>query len=285
MRHPASRRSDLGRRGLAQGLLGLAAFAGPACAMATPRTKPASRLPPDLAGAMMTFNEEFSAFVANPNGDGGWKTRYFHGDRTLGGNNEAQFYADDTIGGSPFRVQDGVLEIAASRDQVAPGLPFRSGLLNSQTIFSQRLGYFEMRAQLPAGRGLWPAFWMLPNGGGWPPEIDVVEMLGQEPDVLYASVHWTEGQHKAVTDKIHVGDMAQGFHTYAVDWREEEIRWYFDSRQIARAPTPRGLSEPMYLLLNLAVGGDGSWPGAPDRHTAFPARMRVDWVRAFAHPR
>lgn len=229
----------------------------------------------------MTFNEEFSAFVANPLGSGGWKTRYYHGDRTLAGNNEAQFYADEQTGGSPFRVRNGVLEIEAIRQEMAPGLGYRSGLLNSQTLFSQRHGYFEMRAKLPAGRGVWPAFWLLPVGGGWPPEIDVVEMLGHEADTLYASVHWQDSEHRATTRKVRVSDMSRDFHTYGMAWRSDRIVWYFDGLEIAASSTPVGLDKPMYLLVNLAIGGPGSWPGAPDAATRFPAVMLVDWVRAF----
>lgn len=244
-------------------------------------SKPASVLPAGLGNPVLTFNEEFRAFTANATGARGWKTRYFHGDRTLPGNKELQFYADQETGGSPFSVQGGVLEITATRQDMAPGLHYRSGLLNSQTIFNQRHGYFEMRARLPAGKGIWPAFWLLPSGGGWPPEIDVVEMLGHEPDQIYASVHWGGEENKTTTKRIRVADTSADFHLYGCAWAAGTIAWYFDGREIARVPTPPGLDQEMYLLVNLAVGGDGSWPGAPDKTTRFPAVMAVDWVRAY----
>lgn len=147
---------------------------------------------------------------------------------------------------------------------MTPDLAYRSGLITTQNLFTQRHGYFEMRAKLPAGRGLWPAFWLLPAGGGWPPEIDVMEVLGHEPDTLHTSVHWTQGGHKSTIQRIRVTDMSLGFHSFAVSWQPEVISWFFDGQEVARTPTPKELTEPMYLLANLAVDGKGSWLGPPD---------------------
>jgi len=79
-----------------------------------------------------------------------------------------------------------------------------------------------------------------------------------------------------------VPDMSSDFHTYGVLWNESFVGWYFDGKRVAFTPTPADMHRPMYLLLNLAVGG--SWPGAPDEQTQFPARMQVDYVRAYAQP-
>lgn len=272
-------RGRLGRRDL---LAGGTVFALHRPAGAQPTLmKPASVLPQGVAGARLTFNEEFSSFTADPDGKGGWRTRYFHGDRTLPSNHEAEFYADETVGGSPFSVASGILDIAATRQTRRAGLPYRSGLITSQTLFAQRYGYFEMRAKLPAGRGLWPAFWMLPTGGGWPPELDIMEVLGHEPDTVYTSVHWTDGGHKSTTRRIRVKDMSQGFHSFAASWQPDSIAWFFVGQEIARTPTPKDFTEPMYLLANLAVGGQDSWPGQPDARTIFPATMQIDWIRAY----
>ena len=138
-----------------------------------------------------------------------------------------------------------------------------------------------MRAKLPAGRGLWPAFWLLPAKGGWPPELDVLEMLGQSPTTIYASAHWQEGRHRSVTHKIAVPDTSAGFHRYGLSWHADVLRWYFDGREVAQMPTPPGLDQPMYLLVNLAVGGPGSWPGPADGSTPLPGRYIVDTIRAY----
>ena len=65
-----------------------------------------------------------------------------------------------------------------------------SGILTTQSRFSQKYGYFEIRAKIPVGIGVWPAFWMLADDGGWPPEIDVMEGRGQRPGDLVMTTHW-----------------------------------------------------------------------------------------------
>src|SRR4029453_19238482 len=99
------------------------------------------------------------------------------------------------LGLDPFRVKDGVLSIVASR--TPPALKtvlfnneYISGILTTQSVFSQKYGYFEIRAKVPVGVGVWPAFWMLADDGGWPPEIDIMEGRGQRPDNMVMTTHW-----------------------------------------------------------------------------------------------
>jgi beta-glucanase (GH16 family) len=133
-----------------------------------------------------------------------------------------------------------------------------------------------MRARLPRGKGLWPAFWLLPKDQSWPPEIDVMEEIG-DPGVVYHTVHSRIADQPGV--KAEVPGDPDGFHTFAVAWDPQQVVWYVDGRETARKPTPPDANKPMYLLVNLAVGGH--WPGVPDASTAFPARMTVRWVRAY----
>jgi beta-glucanase (GH16 family) len=98
---------------------------------------------------------------------------------------------------------------------------------------------------------------------------------------LYASVHWKAQHNESITNKIRTADLAAGFHVYGLSWHPDLLRWYLDGVEVARTPTPPGLDKPMYLLVNLAVGGPKSWPGAPDAGTLFPARMTVDYIRAY----
>jgi beta-glucanase (GH16 family) len=257
--------------------------AGPAAAQAAQpqwapeRAPPAARRP----GMTLTFAEEFTEFVWSVDGRRGWRTNFPYG-RTLASNKEAQYYSDASVGTHPFRLLDGVLEITAAPGQNPDGLPYVSGLITTRESFAQRYGHFEMRARLPRGRGLWPAFWLLPADRTWPPEIDVVEMLGHRPDTIHVALHWkVDGQkgHKGVP--VTVGDVTTGFHDYGVSWRADEIRFFFDGRQIAALPTPPDMHKPMFMVANLAVGGPGSWPGPPDANTEFPARMLIDHIRAW----
>jgi beta-glucanase (GH16 family) len=145
-------------------------------------------------------------------------------------------------------------------------------------------GYFEISAKMPRGAGLWPAFWLLPENGTWPPEIDVVEQIGI-PTTIHQTIHYVSGGERAAKGTpITVADTTAGFHTYAVDWEPATITIYFDGHPTSSWPTPPDMKQPMYILINLAVGGASSWPGPPDSSTAFPANMFIDYVRAFASP-
>ncbi len=220
--------------------------------------------------------------------DGRWDTRFSFGGRTLPTNGELQLYVDKSylgLGLDPFTVAKGVLTITARPvdgrlKARLGGHGFTSGLLTTEHSFAFTYGYVEMRARLPAGKGLWPAFWLLPADRSWPPEIDVFEVLGDRPDRLHMAIHTTRGLTEG-TD-AEVGDLSRDFHVYGVDWEPERVRWYLDGRQVFEAPTPADLHRPMYLLIDLAVGG--TWPGAPDESTRFPAEMKVDYVRAWATP-
>ncbi|XYD12053.1 family 16 glycosylhydrolase (plasmid) [Methylobacterium sp. NMS12] len=213
---------------------------------------------------------------------------------TLPFNQEQQWYVRaDQPGGSalpsPFSVHDGILSITAapsdpSRLHDLGDQPYTSGMINTFHSFSQTYGYFEMRAELPAGQGYWPAFWLLPEDGSWPPEIDVMEMLGHDPGTLYTTVHslapgQTPGNHTMSQGISNVADMSGGYHTYGVDWQPDTLTFYFDGQEIYRTPTPAGLDKPMYMIANLAVGG--SWPGDVDATTPFPAQMNIDYMRAY----
>lgn len=248
----------------------------------------------DRDALRLTFADEFDAVSLAADG-GFWRTAYGYmsadtvGSRSM--NDESQVYMDPRFAGTgarplgvnPFSVDAGVLTITAApvTPDVAPwvdGRAYTSGLLTSQGAFAQLYGYFEIRAALPAGQGFWPAFWLLPSDGGWPPEIDVFEMLGADPTTLHVGAHETiDGRHVAGGDRFRI-DTTQ-FHTYGVDWGPETLTFYVDGTAIFSRPTPETMNRPMYLLMNLAVGG--AWGGAPDETTGV-GEMRIDWVRAYA---
>lgn len=238
----------------------------------------------DRRGLHPTFTEDFKHFAASANGslEGHpvWQTRFFYGDRTLGNNKETEWYQDDGPDG-PFRVIDGVLEITAEPEANLPqGMTYRSGMIMSQHLFNQRYGYFEMSAQLPRGRGMWPAFWMLPTDGSWPPEIDVMEMLGHAPETYYVSLHdRPKGPPLDEVAAIVAPDLSAGFHVFGVSWRPDHISFYLDDVLVHESATPTDMNRAMYLVANLAVGGAGSWPGQVE--SAMPHIFRIAWIRGW----
>ena len=203
---------------------------------------------------------------------------------------------------NPFSIAHGSLVMTASRlpPALESTLPvdmprvFLSGALNTYP-YCQTYGYFEVTARVPKGRGLWPAFWLLPADGTWPPEIDAPEILGDNAHVAYYSLHtqdprWLRGQKdsyagSATTDRVRSPvDLSTDFHRYGVDWRPDLITFYIDGAEIAQRPTPADMHKPFYLIANLAVGGEGTWPGPPDAATSFPAKLVIKAIDVWARP-
>jgi beta-glucanase (GH16 family) len=243
--------------------------------------------------AHMTFDDEFNSLSLWNGSSGTWDTTFWYDDNnkgsTLAGNGEQEMYINanyaPTASVKPWTVSNGVLTLQAapaspSISKALGGAKYTSGQINTYHSFSQEYGYFEMKAQLPAGQGLWPAFWLMPTDGSWPPELDIMEVLGNDPTHLYTTVHTNEtGSHTYSTQNNTVADTSKGYHTYGVDWEADKITWYFDGKAIFQAATPSDMHKPMYIIANLAVGGN--WPGNPDATTKFPAKMNIDYIRAW----
>src|SRR5262249_31809684 len=118
------------------------------------------------------------------------------------------------------------------------------------------------------------------NSVRYPANAGIIEILGQEPTVLHTNAHSNAtGVHTDAPDIIRVPDTSADFHLYAVDWQKDEIRWYFDGFEVARAPTPADMHKPVYILVCLAIGGH--WVGRPDDSTHFPAVLTIDWIHAY----
>jgi beta-glucanase (GH16 family) len=252
---------------------------------ATPLLRPVG-----LSGSWrLIFHDEFNGTRLNT---GKWATCYFN--FTVGTNgcdhdqNELELYQPANAS-----VSNGSLTLIAKAQIVhaANGKTYKytSGMISTgpscdgcASRFTFTYGYMEMRAWLPAGQGLWPAFWALPADESWPPEIDVFEVLGNQPNETNMTYHWPDGTDEGAQNG-HAWDgpnFSTGWHTFAVDWEPNAITWYVDGIERFRYTNAKNIvSKPMYLVANLAVGGD--WPGSPDTSTAFPALYRIDYIRVW----
>ncbi len=140
----------------------------------------------------------------------------------------------------------------------------------------------EASIKLPKGKGIWPAFWTLPDDGGWPPEIDIIETLGLHPSRIYMSYHFTEaGAHKGITRTWEAPwDYSVDFHRYAVVWTPDSITWEIDGVERAKEKgSALSQLKAQYIILYTQMGlegWDGNWP--PD-DAALPGYTYVDWVR------
>ena len=244
------------------------------------------------ATANLTFSDEFNTFDYWNGHSGTWDTGYpwteVNGG-TNAANGEQQWYVNanytQTSSLGTYTAQGGIMNVRAAPTPAAlqsyvDGYAYTSGMITSFHSFSQTYGYFEMRAKLPAGQGLWPAFWLLPTDLSWPPEIDIMEVIGSAPNQLETSVHYDAGGHQMQNKTTVLEGMTTGFHTYGVDWQKDKIAWFFDGTKIYEIATPAGMDKPMYMLANLAVGGE--WAGSPDGTTTFPATLQIDYIRAYS---
>ena len=219
----------------------------------------------------LVFNDEFNGTALDLNK---WNTHYVWG-RTITGTGELEYYADDA-----YDFQDGYLRLRAERRSME-GFQYTSGMISSHNKFSLKYGYIEIRARIPYGQGLWPAYWLMPTSGEWPPEIDVLEVLGQTPYIVYMTNHWTDANSNPAQlqgSYTSPDDFSADFHTYAIDWNADRIIWYVDG--IERFRTSSHIpQEPMYILATFAVGGH--WPGYPDETTPFPSYFDIDYIRVY----
>lgn len=249
--------------------------------------------PLNLAGtASLTFKAVFVSLSLWNGTTGTWSTGYWYdpvhanGD-TLANNGEQEWYINANYAPTqairPWTVANDILSLTAAKAprDIRPLIDdykFTSGEINTFHSFSQTYGYFEMRAKLPEGKGLWPAFWLLPENGTWPPELDIMEVLGNQPRILYTTVHFGK-DNKSDGKAIKVADMSKAFHTYGADWEKDTITWYFDRKPVYQVATPDDMRTPMFVEANLAAGG--YWPGKINPRE-LPAAMQIDYIKAWS---
>ena len=258
-----------------------------------------------------TFHDDFDEhplskgkWVPHYAGGAAWpEARYWGGTgsdfkRKTAWNGEQQIYVDPRYAGrgttplglDPFKVKDGVLSITAMRTppdlrEVLFNNEYTSGILTTQGSFAQKYGYFEIRAKIPAGDAVWPAFWMLADDGGWPPEIDVMEGRGQRPGDIVMTTHWrifeTQKIHTCGFDFV-VPDALTAFHDYGVLWQPDRITYLIDRKPVADIKVPVSFVDPMYMIVNLAMGAkDFTGVGFVATGSPETVAFEIDRISAF----
>ncbi|MEP3891067.1 MAG: glycoside hydrolase family 16 protein [Hellea sp.] len=212
-------------------------------------------------------------------------------------NEERQYYAKSRSQNA--RTENGYLIIEARKDgdQLSSfpdygGQEYSSARLFTKGKASWKYGYFEMRAKLPCGRGLWPAIWTLPEDPGqWPDsgEIDIMEYVGHDSKTFHATVHTRDYNHIIKTqigDTVTIPTACSRFHTHSLLWTPKAITVALDGRPYFRYENDgKGhgswpFDQAHHIILNIAVGG--TWGGQKGIDAkAFPAQMEVDYVRVY----
>ncbi|MFF1298605.1 MULTISPECIES: ricin-type beta-trefoil lectin domain protein [unclassified Streptomyces] len=267
----------------------LVASAATGAAHADPSDVSAS--PSDVSAAAVVFSDTFDGAAGSAVNSSRWSLET--GDNV--NNHERQYYTSGT--NNAALDGQGHLVITAKKENPANyqcwygTCQYTSARMNTSGKFSAQYGHVEARMKVPRGQGMWPAFWMLGTdigSVGWPNsgEIDVMENVGYEPSTVHGTIH---GPGYSGSAGIGSGytlpngqAFADAFHTFAVDWAPNSIKWSVDGVVYqTRTPADVGgntwaFNKPFFLILNLAVGG--YWPGDPNSSTVFPAQLVVDSV-------
>jgi beta-glucanase (GH16 family) len=221
----------------------------------------------------LIFNDEFNGTSLDTSV---WNTCFpwARQDRcTNSGNHELELFQPQEA----YLDGSGHLVLRAEEQQIN-GFDYTSGMVASYRSLNFKYGYVEARVKIPAGKGLWPQFWMMPSDRSWPPEIDIFEILGDDPTRAYFTYHW--GSSNNTSQYSYSGpDFSAGWHTFAAKWEPGEITWYTDGIERGKFTDSVVTSKSMYLILDLSVGGD--WPGPPDSTTDFPSYWQIEYVRVW----
>ena len=258
-----------------------------------------------------TFHDDFDEhpllkgrWVPHYAGGAAWpEARYWGGDgsdfkRKTTANGEQQIYVDPRYSGrattplglDPFKIRDGILSIVASRTppelkSVLFNNEYTSGILTTQSSFSQKYGYFEIRSKIPVGTGVWPAFWLLADDGGWPPEIDAMEGRGERPGDLVMTTHWRNpatGLVESCGFDFSSPDASNDFHDYGVLWAPDRLIYFIDRKPVSDIKVPVGFEDPMYMIVNLAMGSKYfGGVGFVDAESPVTVEFEIDRISAY----
>lgn len=197
-------------------------------------------------------------------------------------NGELQYYTN----AKNVCIKNGKLILTARNDSNK----FSSSRLITKNKRIFTYGIVQIRAKLPAGKGTWPALWMLGNNidqVSWPAcgEIDIMEHVGRDKGVVHSSIHNNSGFGATpYTSKINVINPYNKFHVYSAKWTENQITFYVDNKVVYNyKPTTLNdstwpFNKPAYLILNIAIGG--TWGGQVDQ-SIFPTSMIIDWIKVY----
>jgi beta-glucanase (GH16 family) len=242
-----------------------------------PGAKARRAAPPD--GSRVLMRDDFTGNRLN---EDLWNTCHWweRTGCTIATNHELERYWPGQV-----EVHGGALSLIAEHDPADPAHPFSSGMIASGPPygsevpkFAFRFGTATIRARIPSGPGLWPAFWLLPANRHSEPEIDVMEILGDTPQVVRMHLHYRDrhGREKSRGASWTDASIPSGWHTFSIRWRPRMLTWLVDGIPRFRVTGGHVPRKRMYPIANLAVGGD--YPGPPTAATPFPSAYEIDYV-------
>ena len=221
-----------------------------------------------------------------PDGKNGW------------GNDELQYYTDDPANAATDGQGNMVLtlrEADGSLDCYYGACEYTSARLISWRKAEFAYGRIESRILVPQGGGIWPAFWSLGTDidlVSWPQtgEIDFMEFVGRLPNEIFGTIHGPGYAGGQSYGNIYTFDdpVYDDYHTFTVEWEPDLINWYVDgilyhtATPADVAPNEWVFNDPIFLLLNVAIGGN--FGGDVDPNIQLPQSMAVDYIRVYQGP-
>lgn len=263
---------------------GIAAFALAGCKKKTKKV-----VTPEKEGYNILWSDEFNEKKLN-------EEIWYREARPAGWtNNELQRYS--TVEDNGF-VRDGKFVIKG----IETDEEYTSCKLRNNNEYAFKYGRVEVSAKVPVGKGLWPAIWMMPEKeslyGQWPKcgEIDIMEVLGDNVEKAYGTVHYGEphAEQQGSVTLTNGKTFANDFHEYAVEWEPGKIEWFIDGQSYLVVtdwftavegeedkPFPAPFNQNFCIQINLAIGGN--WPGNPEKGASYMknAEFEIDYVRVY----
>lgn len=198
------------------------------------------------------------------------------------GNNEKQLYTNTN-----HLVKDGNLVITINKVEDH----YTSTRITTAGRKEFQYGKIEVRAKIPVGKGIWPAFWMLGaniSKVGWPKcgEIDILEYVGREPHKVYTSLHTQDSHGNTINTKVtDIKGIEEDFHLYAIDWTKDKIEFFVDNQSVyVFSPKDKNedtwpYNQPFYFIINTAVGGN--FGGHDIDNSIFPQQFIIDYIKVY----
>ncbi len=207
-------------------------------------------------------------------------------------NKEKQFYTKSRL--ANCYQENGSLVIESIREKYDTA-EYTSASINTFGKYSFEGDIrIEVRAKLPAGKGIWPAIWMMGTNRtevGWPRcgEIDIMEFVGHTPGTVWGTLHWwdstaaNDNKYLSKGSKLLFDNLSSNYHVYGMQRKGNQLQLFVDGTiyfnlTVPQTAYPGSFTGPLYLLLNTAIGG--SWGGEVD-DSIFPQKFYVDYVRAY----
>ena len=256
-------------------------------------------------GYKLSFEDSFDQLNLLPDGGEGWGwASYFTGwnVRSLEGNNDQALKADanyrglggQSIGENGITLHEitpeGTLKLygvpTPEHLQAQFEMPYLAGMLSGDKMYTQHKGYWEVRLRATnVSVGHHVAFWLVPVDNSWPPELDMLEIVGSNPPNPSDADHFffnsiIEGREDEIT-RIIPPNGTDAWYTIGFLWDDNDMRWFLDGEEVRRRPSLQ-YDQEFYFIASPEMGS--KWVGPTTGETQWPLEVEIDYFRVYRAP-